>query len=72
MTRNSYTCAAIAIGWIVAAREAISKAQENVELNFGDGYTKDLNKIWGIINNIVADLNEELDCEIITEEEEDE
>ena len=72
MTRNSYTCAAIAIGWIVAANEAISKAQDVVELNFGVRYNKDFNKAWCIINGIIADLNEELDCEIITKDEEEE
>ena len=72
MTKDDYKCCAIAIGWLVASREAIVKAQENVELNFGDGYTKDLNKAWCIINDIVAKLNKKLDDKIITEEEEEE
>lgn len=72
MTKYDYKCCAIAIGWLVAAREAISKAKEEIEYNFSDGYNKDLNKVWCILNGIVANLNEELDCEILTKEEEEE
>lgn len=70
MTREEYKSASIAIGKLVAAREAISKAKEEIEYNFNDGYNKDLDKAWGILNGLVDEINEEMDCEIITEEEE--
>lgn len=71
MTKYDYKCCAIAIGQLVAAREAISKAKEEIEYNFSDGYNKDLDKAWGILNGLVDEINEEMDCEIIQEKEED-
>lgn len=69
MTKYDYKRCGIAIGWLVAAREAISKAQTMIELNFGDEYNKDFNKVWCIVNGIVAALNEEPDCETPTKKE---
>lgn len=69
MTKCYYKSCAIAIGRLVAAHEAISKAQNEIEYNFGVRYNKDLNKVWCIINGIIANLNKKLDDKIITEEE---
>lgn len=71
MTKYDYKCCAIAIGQVVAARQAVEKAREEIEYNFGNGYDGDFVKAWNILNNLVDNLNEELDCEIITEEKEE-
>ncbi len=72
MTKYDYKCCAIAIGQVVAARQAVEKAREEIEYNFGNGYDGDLDKAWGILNGIVDEINEEMDCETIEEKEEEE
>lgn len=64
MTKHEFKCSAIAIGRVVAARDALDEAIQGVRFNgFSGNDVGKLEEARKLVNNVVTGLNLELEYE---------
>ena len=70
MTKFDYKFAAITLGRVVAAQDAVDRARTAVYNNTGCSYDNDFKRAYAILEKIAVKLHHKLNHEEIKEDEE--